>query len=184
MRPSKFKTIARILDLTELKTAFTLPRKRPHSALISFGCAANIAAQAAPSDANATTPPHKLRRRLHLQTLTPRRPRTSICRHARQHPSPATNSPEAIDGSGLFALVNTTHGLEFQPPLVTILGVVTLVEVGAAKSVMYQRNILARRMTADQMVPAIRNLADQGIVAEPFELVQIKTGRGIYEIRG
>lgn len=27
MRPSKFKTIACIIDITELKTAFTLPRK-------------------------------------------------------------------------------------------------------------------------------------------------------------
>ena len=61
-----------------------------------------------------------------------------------------------------------------------MLAIDIFLEIRAADGVVHERHVRVRRVVVRQMVPAVRDFADELVVAEPLELMQLKAGGGIY----
>ena len=63
-------------------------------------------------------------------------------------------------------------------PLSRIAAVSIVIEIGSAFRVVHERNLAHRhrRIVVDEMIPAMGQFADQGIIAKPFELMEFKAG--------
>ena len=60
-----------------------------------------------------------------------------------------------------------------------MLAVPVFLEIWSADGEVHERNVRVRRVVIRQMIPAVRDFADEVVVAEPLELMQLKAGRSV-----